>query len=195
MNLLAHAWLSFHQPELLVGNMIADYVKGKQILTYSPAIQQGIKLHRAIDAFTDAHPATAQAKLFFKPAYRLYASAFADVVYDHFLANDTRIFPSSQHLDAFAQETYATLNRHLNLLPPRFAAMVPYMASQNWLFHYHSIWGMQKSFGGLVRRSAHLQSEAAAVEVMQQHYDALQECYTGFFPAVEKMAFELVTRA
>jgi acyl carrier protein phosphodiesterase len=115
MNFLAHAWLSFHEPGLLVGNMIADYVKGKQLLNYSPAVQQGIRLHRAIDSFTDAHPATANARQYFKPAYRLYAGAFADVVYDHFLANDARIFASTDALDAFAQETYAILiNKSIN---------------------------------------------------------------------------------
>jgi acyl carrier protein phosphodiesterase len=195
MNFLAHAWLSFHEPGLLVGNMIADYVKGKQLLNYSPAVQQGIRLHRAIDSFTDAHPATANARQYFKPAYRLYAGAFADVVYDHFLANDARIFASTDALDAFAQETYAILNSHINQLPPRFAAMVPYMAGQNWLFHYHSLWGMQKSFAGLVRRSAYLHSEAEAVAVLQTHYQALEAAYQVFFPDVVQMAKELITKA
>jgi len=29
MNFLAHAYLSFYNPPVLVGNMIADFVKGK----------------------------------------------------------------------------------------------------------------------------------------------------------------------
>ena len=49
MNYLAHAFLSFDDPELLVGNMISDFVKGKQKFGYPSGIQEGIALHRAIE--------------------------------------------------------------------------------------------------------------------------------------------------
>ena len=65
MNLLAHAYLSFNNQPVLVGNMISDYVKGKKKFSYDPAIQKGIELHRAIDEFTDHHPATAGSKKVF----------------------------------------------------------------------------------------------------------------------------------
>ena len=65
MNYLAHSYLSFNQPEILVGNMISDFVKGKKKFTYPSDIQNGIVLHRAIDEFTDAHPATKKQKSFF----------------------------------------------------------------------------------------------------------------------------------
>jgi len=89
MNYLAHAYLSFSNEEILVGNMISDFVKGNKKVAYPSSIQKGIMLHRIIDRFTDDHPATRQANTFFKPAVRLYAGAFTDVVYDHFLALGT----------------------------------------------------------------------------------------------------------
>ena len=64
MNFLAHAYLSFGQPEILVGNMISDFVKGKKKFDYPGGIQAGMQLHRAIDTFTDAHPATKEAAIF-----------------------------------------------------------------------------------------------------------------------------------
>jgi len=66
MNYLAHAYLSFNEPEILIGNLISDFVKGKKKFSYSPGIQNGIAIHRAIDQFTDDHAATHAAKLFFK---------------------------------------------------------------------------------------------------------------------------------
>ncbi len=51
MNYLAHAYLSFHDPEVLVGNMISDFVKGKKQYDYPDGIQKGIRLHRIIDLF------------------------------------------------------------------------------------------------------------------------------------------------
>jgi acyl carrier protein phosphodiesterase len=95
MNYLAHAYLSFEITDIAVGNMISDFVKGKQKLDYPIAIQQGIMLHRFIDSFTDSHAVTRQAKSFFKEAYGLYAGPLVDVVYDHFLANDPLRFPET----------------------------------------------------------------------------------------------------
>ena len=90
MNFLAHAWLSFHDPDLLAGNMMADFVRGKQSQVFSPAVQQGIRLHRAIDAFTDQHPETRRASAYLREACGRYSGVFMDVIYDHFLARDTR---------------------------------------------------------------------------------------------------------
>ena len=112
MNYLAHAYLSFQQPEILVGNIISDYVKGRQKFNYSPGIQQGIELHRFIDSFTDDHPATKAAKEIFRPHYRLYAGAFVDVVYDHFLATDPLIFQNDL-LEDFAATTYQQLEPYI----------------------------------------------------------------------------------
>ena len=109
MNYLAHAYLSFNHPGLLVGNMISDFIKGKKKFDYPPEIQNGIALHRAIDEFTDGHPATKKAKEFFRPAYRLYSGAFVDVVYDHFLARDTNEFEDAESLQNFTLQSYATL--------------------------------------------------------------------------------------
>jgi acyl carrier protein phosphodiesterase len=73
MNYLAHAYLSFNRPGILVGNMISDFVKGKKKYDYPEEIQEGIAVHREIDRFTDVNPVTKEAKQIFRPAYRLYA--------------------------------------------------------------------------------------------------------------------------
>src|SRR5882724_8485281 len=120
MNFLAHAHLSFNEPGILVGNMISDFVKGKKQFEYPAAMQEGIQLHRAIDNFTDTHEVTQQVKLFFRPQYRLYAGAFTDVVYDHFLANDRNEFSSDDDLEQFALSTYTILDNNFELMPENF---------------------------------------------------------------------------
>lgn len=190
MNLLAHAWLSFNQPEILVGNMISDYVKGKSKDAYPAEIQRGIMLHRAIDTFTDQHPVTIQAKQFFKPQYRLYAGAFIDVVYDHFLANDPYEFKDAAALEMFAQSAYSMLQQQQNWLQPKFFQMLPSMISQNWLYHYRFKEGIEKGFGGLVRRAAYLHESTIAYAIFQQEYDHLQSYYNQFFPELKQYAQE-----
>src|SRR3954454_16256689 len=93
MNYLAHAYLSFGNEPVLIGNMISDFVKGNKKFDYPGDIQKGIALHRTIDMFTDGHVATKNAKEIFKPSAGSYAPVFVDVVYDHFLAVDETEFP------------------------------------------------------------------------------------------------------
>ncbi len=193
MNYLAHAYLSFNQPGILVGNMISDFIKGKKKFDYPAEVQKGIHLHRMIDTFTDDHAVTKQAKQIFRPFVGLYAGAFMDVVYDHFLARDENEFPANS-LSVFAAGTYNVLNNYTGILPERFVVMLPYMSSQNWLFNYSTTAGTEKSFGGVVKRAAFLTSSEAVFEAFMLNYSSLQQYYSAFFPAVKKFAREELTR-
>jgi acyl carrier protein phosphodiesterase len=66
MNFLAHAYLSFGNDDLIIGNMISDFVKGKKRYDFPLPVQNGIELHRRIDAFTDAHAITSSSKKIFQ---------------------------------------------------------------------------------------------------------------------------------
>jgi acyl carrier protein phosphodiesterase len=184
---LAHAYLSFDDPQILVGNLISDFVKGKKKFDYPDGIQKGIILHRQIDGFTDEHSATRIAKGVFRKDYRLYSGAFVDVVYDHFLANDENEF-SENSLLAFSENVYETIDHYAEQFPVRFSRMFPYMKMQNWLFHYRAKWGTERSFGGLVRRAAYLEESDTAVSLFHQNYFQLRECYQNFFPEVKIFA-------
>jgi acyl carrier protein phosphodiesterase len=210
MNYLAHAYLSFEITDITVGNMISDFVKGKQKFDYPVAIQHGITLHRAIDSFTDSHAVTRQAKSFFKKAYGLYAGPLVDVVYDHFLANDPLRFPETEEkgepagpqapaaanreetggtgLKVFAQKTYEQLSTRQALMPERFGRLFNYMREQDWLFNYRYKQGIFNAFAGLARRAAYMGSAEQADLLFEQYYTGLEACYADFFPALQDFA-------
>src|ERR1700687_2379301 len=137
MNYLAHAYLSFGDPDILVGNMISDFVKGKKKFDYPDRIQMGITLHRKIDEYTDTHPATREAKQFLKSEAGLYSGSFVDIIYDHFLANDPYEFEEGA-LAVFTQNTYLQLEANEKWLPEKSKQFFFYMRAQNWLLHYRS---------------------------------------------------------
>jgi acyl carrier protein phosphodiesterase len=188
MNLLAHAYLSFEQPEILVGNMISDYVKGNKKFAYSNGVQKGITLHRAIDEFTDNHEATKSAKKYFREPYHLYAGAFVDIVYDHFLANDINEFENEIVLNVFCRATYKSLEGNKEVMPEKFSGMLPYMQQQNWLYNYRYREGIERSFEGLVRRAAYLKESEVAFKIFNEQYIYLQQCYAAFFPSLKSFA-------
>ena len=185
MNLLAHAYLSFNNESMLVGNMISDYVKGKKQFDYPLPIQAGIQLHRAIDEFTDTHDATQEIKKLFKPAYRLYAGAFVDVVYDYFLANDSNQFLTVESLQSFTQHTYYLLQNNTDHFPEKFAKSFPYMQEQDWLYNYRYDDGMQKSFGGLARRAKYITETETAFNIFLNNKEIIKESYQIFFPQLK----------
>jgi len=189
MNYLAHAYLSFEHPGILVGNMISDFVKGRKKFDYGADIQKGIFLHRAIDEFTDTHAVTRQAKSYFRNAYGLYSAAFVDIVYDHFLANDTAEFEEGSLME-FSQRTYDILMRHLPEMPERFQHMLPFMKKQNWLYNYQFREGLRNSFGGLVRRAAYLDESDTAFRLFEKHYEDLMRCYMEFFPELKQFSHQ-----
>lgn len=190
MNYLAHAYLSFNQPAILAGNLISDFVKGKQHLQYPDEVRKGILLHRAIDAFTDEHATTREAKDIFRPHYRLYSSAFIDVSYDHFLANDWQQFTDDDSLSVFSQQVYNSLDNYLHVFPEPFRRMYPYMKQQNWLYNYRHVAGIERSFAGLVHRAAYLTDSQTAFKLFEENYHRLQQYYTDFFPAIQQYAYD-----
>jgi len=190
MNFLAHAFLSFNDSDILTGNMISDFVKGKRKFDYPLAIQNGIYLHRQIDNFTDFHPVTAKAKEFFRPDYRLYSGAFVDIVFDHFLAIDQKQFNPNNGLENFTKTTYSLLEKNVFYFPDHFQKVFSYMKSQNWLYGYRWKAGIRKSFEGLVHRALYLNESDVAFQIFNDHYKELENCYSQFFPELKEFALQ-----
>ena len=167
--------------------MISDFVKGRKKYDYPATIQKGIALHRAIDQYTDTHEATATVKNIFRPHYRLYSGAFADVIYDHYLANDKEEFPGNKLFD-FSAGVYDSLAKYSEWFPPNFSLFFPYMKTQNWLYHYRTMDGTAKSLHGVVRRAKYLTESQTAYKLFEKHYQLLGDCYRQFWAGVKAYA-------
>jgi acyl carrier protein phosphodiesterase len=186
MNFLAHAFLSFGDADILAGNMISDFVKGKKKFDLPVPIQKGITLHRQIDTYTDDHLVNKELKLIFKPSYGLYSSPIMDVLFDHFLANDPAYFDEESLLQ-FTLETYLKLDSKQEHFPEKFGRMFPYMKSQNWLYHYRNMEGVWNSLGGLARRAKYLHETRTAYELFENNYETLRAGYNEFFRDLYEM--------
>lgn len=181
MNYLGHALLSMGDTELLVGNMIGDYVKGmKAVAEYPVGIQRGIMLHRKIDSFTDIAPSSLRAQVWFRPAYGLYASPIIDTLFDHYLATDPYYFSSEKVLLSFTQDVYKILDENKSYFPEKFARMFPYMREQNWLYNYRTMAGARRSLQGLHRRAQYMPETGEAYNTFVTHYYELGQCYYEF---------------
>ena len=183
MNFLAHAYLSFDQPQLMVGNFMADFVKGSHYKQYPQAIQQGILLHREIDHYTDQHPYVLRSKRRLQPRYRHYAGVIVDMYYDHFLACNFQRFHRQSLVD-FTQSVYTTLHQHHDLLPAKVKTLLHHMSRGNWLLSYAQLNGIEQALAGISRRTKFNSGMEFAGNDLRMHYQDFQKEFMAFFPEV-----------
>ncbi len=193
MNFLAHAFLSGSDKEILLGNFIADSVKGTEFNRFTPGVQKGIKLHRAIDHFTDTHPVVQKSKERLRPVYRKFSGVIVDVFYDHFLAKNWNKF-STVSLEEYVDDVYSLMKLHYSILPKRSQQMLPYMIEHNWLVSYAQIEGIEKILTQMARRSTFESNMGASVKELRLYYDLFEEEFNTFFPELIKMAEEFINK-
>lgn len=191
MNFLAHIFLSGDEEELLVGNFIADAVKGKQVNQFSSGIARGIRLHRLIDSYTDTHPIVAESKARLRGSYRKYAPVVADMYYDHFLAANFEVY-SKQPLLPYTQQKYAVIQRYERHLPTQVQQMFRYMRRDNWLHSYAELSGIGQALTGISRRASFASGMETAGEELQRNYTLYAAEFERFFP--ELMAYVAETK-
>lgn len=182
MNYLAHAYLSFGNEQLLVGNLLGDFVKGrKRFDKYPKSIQDGIVLHRHIDFYSDNHLVLKQSIKRLKPTQQRYASVVVDIFYDYFLANNWSMF-SEQSLDDFAATTYTQLERNFEVMPERVSRIFKKMIEHNWLVGYQYEARIEYAFQRLAERVKNEHHLLNAINDLRQHKEELNNDFLKFFP-------------
>ncbi len=180
MNYLAHSFLSFTDGQI-VGQFLEDFIRNRERFSFPKDIQHGITLHRAIDTFTDSHPAIHEAKKVFAPLVRLYAGAFVDVSMDHFVARDLSL-NSLAEWKAHSLHVYSVLNANEQWLPENFKTMLVKMEHDDWLYNYREDWGIKFSIQNVLNKAKYLDKDIPVFEAFLKNKDHLQQCYDDFFP-------------
>lgn len=180
MNYLAHSFLSFSDGQI-VGQFLEDFIRNRDRFSFPKEIQDGITMHRAIDTFTDSHPAIHEAKKVFSPLVRLYAGAFVDVSMDYFLANDLKI-NSLQGWKNHSSRVYRVLNENEKFLPENLKRMLAKMEQDDWLYNYRNDQGIKFSIQNVLYKARYLDKDIPVFQAFLDNKDVLQKCYDAFFP-------------
>jgi acyl carrier protein phosphodiesterase len=189
VNFLAHLFLSGDNPELLVGNLMGDFVKGKLDGRFPPGILRGIKLHRKIDSFSGQNLHYLRSKHRLDPFFGLYRGMLVDLFYDHFLAahwDDYADVP----LSVFISDAWQVLYEHKEFLPDRLKRIMPSMFKE-WLPSYCDLEGI----AAVLQRMSHFRVKRAnrlgeGAEALSRHYGGLYGDFKNFFP--ELIAFSKI---
>lgn len=184
MNYLAHLFLSGIDNEIIIGNFIGDFIKGKDFTYLPKQVQAGVSLHRRIDSFTDNHPIVRRSMHRLNERYRHYDGVIIDIFYDHFLAKNWDKY-SSESLNHFIKKIYSLLEQHSDSLPLKAQKIIPAMISQNWLGKYASIQGINEVLEGMNKRTKGKSKMNFAIDDLQLYYLEFEKDFLEFFIDLE----------
>lgn len=185
MNWLAHVFLSEDNVDFQLGNLLADVVRGPELLAMSPEFQRGAQRHKAIDSFTDAHPVVRRSRIRLGPEHRRFSGVLMDVFYDYFLATHWATYASGS-LEEFTTAFYSHAQDSELVLPGQAQIMVDRIVRHDLLGQYRNVRGVEESLRRLsFRLSARWQRNFAleqSVPVLIANERALAEDFAEFFP-------------
>jgi acyl carrier protein phosphodiesterase len=181
MNYLAHLFLSHDSPYSMLGNFLADFVKGNGEGKFPREVVQGIRNHREVDLFTDSSNIVALSRKLIDKSRCRFSGVIIDVVYDHFLSRNWNLY-SDANLDEFIQTVYKSLANHKVSIPQNAERIIEKMVREDWLRSYLTIEGIDKTFKRISKRIGRNNNLGAAVEDLEVNYDSLNADFLRFFP-------------
>ncbi len=183
MNHLAHALLAdAGGVEFALGSAQGDFVHGRPDPAWSAARQAGLRFHRAIDHYTDAHPEVVAARRLFDPPMRRYAGIVLDVWFDHLLVAGWRQYARDESLAHFASRWLALLDGHAAELPDSLRAFLAWMHGHRLPMAYGDEATLDQVFHALARRLSRPSPIGDALPALHDRAGTLQENFDRFFP-------------
>lgn len=181
MNYLAHAFFSFHDENLLVGNLITDMLTLQETRDLNDVYQRGVILHRHIDQVTDEHPVYKASLKKMYPSQGKYAPVVLDIYYDYFLSKNWTNFTDADLVD-FSSSTYRTLQAHIPLIPTRIEPALNRMVEHDFLNSCFDFYRLEQTFYRLQRRATFESSMHLAVRDLEDMEAELETLFLDFFP-------------
>lgn len=183
MNYLAHALLAGDDAWLRLGGLFGDFVHGQPDPALPPRLIDGIRLHRAIDSYTDSHAEVRAARERLSPPYRRYAGILLDMWFDHCLARDFGRW-STQPLEDFSRDLRVLLWREDALLPPALQRFRDYMEAHGLPARYAERSEIGLALHGIAQRLRRENPLDTALPVLVALEQPLQQHFEVFFPAL-----------
>ena len=169
MNYFAHAFLSPADDQVMVGNMIGDFVRSLDGL--APGIRRGVVLHRQIDSYTNTHAAFRRSSRRLFPVMGHYARVVVDVFYDHLLTRHCEDYTDAGTLTDFVQAIDLRYQAQRHFLPEDLPVR---WRSVDWLASYARTEGVVQSLRRLSRRSRRGVDLTAAMPLLARHRQGLK---------------------
>ncbi|NQU65766.1 MAG: DUF479 domain-containing protein [SAR324 cluster bacterium] len=181
MNYLAHLFLSGDSDELLVGNLIGDFVKGKIDGNYPMQICEGIRLHRQIDSYTGAHSRALLGRNRFGSERRRFAGIILDVCFDHFLIRHWHTYATID-LAHFIDAVHLRIQPYEHILNGKMDFFLSRKNMGYLLETNRDLDGVEFILSRISNRMRKGHCLLNAMDEIESNYDLLEKDFGAFFP-------------
>lgn len=148
---------------------------------------EGIRLHRAIDAFTDSHQSVGKSRRLLAGRFRHHSRIIVDVLYDHLLIDQWALY-EARPLDEFAEEIYTLLRARRETLSGPLHEAIPHLIRNRWLTRNRDLQGVERTLRFLSTRMKRPTSMEGATHEFVIHEAEFREHFDQFFPEVISFA-------
>lgn len=181
MNFLAHTLLSCQNEHKLVGNFMADFLINKEVDALPDYLKEGVELHKAIDAFTDNHPSVKASITLFRPTQGKYSPVTVDILFDYILTQKWNQY-SQLSLRDLVDNSYETIQKYIDLYPPKLQEKVPRMIADDFLYACENMERLIRTFGMVAKRAKFDNHFDTAHNDYIMHEEELIAHFDTFFP-------------
>jgi acyl carrier protein phosphodiesterase len=182
LNYIAHIHIGTHTQTNLLGNFLGDFVKGSQLQHLPFEIEQGIRLHRSIDVFTDSHPLIVALRRCFPRDIRRMAGVIIDIYFDYLLMQTWKRY-SDTHFNIVFANFYQQLEKFSLPDNPHFTKLSEHLKNHQWLNEYINIETCFRAFVSIENR---LKNKVVFAKKAQffllQYGDQLESTFQQFYP-------------
>lgn len=190
MNYLFHLHLSGSDPDIITGNFMGDFVKGRIGDGYPPRLRQGLELHRRIDSFAQDEPHFNRSRLRLNNEFGLYRGIMVDLYYDHFLAAGWNEW-SAEPLEEYLRHVRWVVEANRPWLPERLQNLLP-VIFEDMIPSYREPSGITYALTRMSKRLKRANPLAGGGMELLRHYDGLREDFLGFLPEARRFAARLL---
>ena len=185
MNFLAHLCLADGDPNLMLGGLFADFVRGRRAMRDFPEpVRQGIVLHRYIDKRTDQSPLVKKLRPLFPREFRRYAGIIIDLAFDHELAqNWWRYMPGS--LERFDVEVRDLIYDHVDMVPEGLTGFMRYADRHGLFTTYREVDTTLFALAGLGTRLSRPNPLHRVAEIWPDLAPEFKLGFREFFPQIQ----------
>ncbi|WP_434359055.1 ACP phosphodiesterase [Parasalinivibrio latis] len=181
MNYLAHLHIAEQCNSSLLGNLAADFIRGKPEKQFSPEISQAIYLHRFVDGYIDALPEVKHCRRFFPTELYRFSAIALDITWDHFLA---------RHWEQYHPDSLEKFISNAEMLcqipdyepfPQRFITVSQKMWHEGWILSYRDRDTVGFVLERMSTRSPRMASLADCFPTIEKHYSEFESAFPGIY--------------
>jgi acyl carrier protein phosphodiesterase len=182
LNYIAHIHIGSHTQTNLLGNFLGDFVKGSQLQHLPFEVEQGIRLHRSVDVFTDSHPLIIELRRCFPKDIRRMAGVIIDIYFDYLLMQAWKRY-SDTHFNIVFADFYQQLEQFSLPDNAHFLKQAERLKTHQWLNEYINI---ETCFHAFVSIENRLHNKIMFAEDAQsfllQNGEQLESSFQQFYP-------------